>query len=110
MNKVETKMMRIGDDGASAAAADASDKSFAAFLRSPQGQAACGGTDLVARLSPAAANITTQHTLLRWAQERFPDQYPAQNWRAPPPISAAPYGSTAVKGIWARYLAWKEVT
>jgi hypothetical protein len=85
------------------------DRSFATFLQSQQGQSACG-EDLINRLTPAAASITSLPGLLRWARERHPDQYPAQDWRAPLPISAAPYGSQAVKKIWARYLQWKEAT
>jgi hypothetical protein len=84
------------------------DRSFAGFLKSAQGQAACG-SDLIARLMPSAGNITTQHALLQWARERHPDQYPPEDWRAPPPKSVAPYGSRVVKAIWAAYLAWKEI-
>jgi hypothetical protein len=91
------------DDGKPAGVVD---RSFAAFLRTVAGQNACG--DLIARLMPSAGNITSLPGLLRWARERHPDQYPAQDWRAPLPISAAPFGSQAVKKIWSQYLQWKE--
>jgi hypothetical protein len=92
------------DDGKRAGAVD-----FAAFLTSAAGQAACG-SELIARLWPSAASITSLPNLLRWARERHPDQYPAQDWRAPLSKSAAPYGSQAVKGIWSRYLQWRELS
>jgi hypothetical protein len=96
-----------GDDGP--VAAIISEKSFAAFLQSPQGQAACGNTDITARMAPAVAvNITNLTALLRWARERHPDQYPAGDFRSPLSTSAAPYGSKAMKRIWAKFLAWAE--
>jgi len=100
---METEVTTSGDGKR----AGAVDTSFAAFLKSAEGQAACG-SELIARLSLSAASITSLPNLLRWARERHPDQYPAQDWRAPPSKSAAPYGSQAVKGIWSRYLQWKE--
>jgi hypothetical protein len=92
------------DDGKPAGVVD---RSFAAFLRTAAGQAACG-SDLISRLSPSAGTITTLPGLLRWARERHPDQYPAQDWRAPLPTSAAPFGSQAMKRIWAAFLKWRE--
>jgi len=34
--------------------------------------------------------------------------YPPQDWRNPLPVSTAPFGSTAMKSIWSKYLSWKE--
>jgi len=85
------------------------DRSFASFLQSQEAQTACG-EELVARLAPSASTIASLSSLLKWARERHPDQYPPQDWRQPLPMSAAPFGSTAVKGIWARYLVWKEAS
>ena len=83
------------------------DTSFAAFLRTAEGQDACG-SGLTSRLPPAAGTIISLSGLLRWARERHPDQYPAQDWRAPLPTSAAPFGSQAMKRIWAAFLKWRE--
>jgi len=85
------------------------DTSFAAFLRTAAGQGACG-EDLIARLMPLAGTINSLPGLLRWARERHPEMFPAQDWRAPLPISAAPFGSQAMKRIWSRYLQWREAS
>jgi len=83
------------------------DKTFAGFLQSPEGQAALG-PDLAARLEPAASIIVSLPSLLKWARERHPEMYPPQDWRNPLPVSTAPLGSKAMKGIWSKFLAWKE--
>jgi hypothetical protein len=110
MDKVETKMLLIGDDGPAAAgttAAAAADRSFAAFLRTAQAQNACG-EDLIARLSPAATSITSLPALLRWSRERHPEMFPPQDWRQPLSTAQAPYGSTRMKVIWSKFLLWRE--
>jgi len=84
------------------------DTSFAAFLRTAAGENACGDQELVDRLTPSAGTISSLSGLLRWSRERNPQMFPAQDWRAPLPISAAPLGSQAMKQIWAEYLKWKE--
>jgi len=85
------------------------DTSFAAFLRTAAGQGACG-EELIARLMPSAGTITSLPGLLRWARERHPEMFPAQDWRAPLSISAAPFGSQAMKRIWAAFLKWREAS
>jgi len=97
------EIIHTGDDKPGVVA----DTSFAAFLESVEGQNACG-KELADRLKPSAGTITTQHALIRFAKERWPDQYGPQDWRQPPPIASAPFGSQAMKRIWAAYLAWKE--
>jgi hypothetical protein len=67
---------------------------------------ACGG--IGGRLAGAGAGITTLAGLLRWARERYPEQYPAQDWRSPLPASTAPFGTMAIKKVWASFLQWKE--
>ena len=98
---METRIISISGDKSAA------DRSFGAFLKSAGGQAACG-EELIARLMPSADTITSQNMLLKWSKERHPDQFGVMEWRGPLPVSAAPYGSTAMKSIWAKYLAWKE--
>jgi hypothetical protein len=97
------EMIHIGDGDKPATV----DKTFTSFLRSQQGQAACG-EDLISRLTPSASAITSLPALLRWSRERHPSMFPPQDWRAPLPVSQAPFGSTAMKGIWAKFLAWRE--
>jgi hypothetical protein len=82
------------------------DRSFAAFLRTAAGQNACG--DLINRLMPAAGNIASLPQLLRWARERFPDQHGPEDWRAPPSIANAPFGSRSMRAVWAKFLSWAE--
>jgi hypothetical protein len=105
MNKVETKMLPIGDDGP--ASAGAADRSFAGFLRTSAGQAACG-EKLIARLMPSASTITSQNTLLKFARERWPNQFGVMEWRQPLPVSQAPFGSQRMKQVWAAFLSWAE--
>jgi len=101
---MDTRTTVVGDDDDAVV-----DKTFAAFLRSPPGIAACGGTDLGARLTHTdAAKIISLSALLRWAKERHPDQYPPQDWRSPLPASTAPHGSMAMRAIWAKFLSWPE--
>jgi|SRR5215813_11081013 len=83
------------------------DTSFAAFLKTAEGQAACG-EGLAKRLMPSAASITNLNRLLRWARERHPDQYPSDDFRSPPTERLAPFGSRRMKQIWAAFLKWKE--
>ena len=85
----------------------AADTSFAAFVESVEGQNACG-KELADRLKPSAGTITTRNTLLQFAKERWPDQYGPQDWRQPPSIANAPFGSLRMKQIWAAFLRWKE--
>src|SRR5258708_10590816 len=97
-------MLKKEEEGKSAGPAD---KTFAAFLRTAEGRTACG--DLASRLTPSAAAITTQHALLSWARQRWPDEFGTQDWRNPPPIEAAPHGSKSVRRIWSRFLRLAEV-
>jgi len=99
------EMIHIGDGDKPATV----DKSFANFLRSRQAQSICG-EDLIARLMPSANTITSLPALLRWSRERHPEMFPPQDWRAPLPVSQAPFGSTAMKLIWSKFLLWREAT
>jgi hypothetical protein len=36
--------------------------------------------------------------------------FPPQDWRNPLSVSSAPFGSVAMRDIWAKYLAWREAT
>src|SRR5262245_12953940 len=83
------------------------DTSFAGFIRTPAGQSACG-SDLIARLTPSAGNITSLRALVQWARERFPGEHGPEDWRQPPSIAKAPHGCQAMRKIWAAFLAWKE--
>ena len=100
---MQDQTIALGDDKP----AGVVDRSFAAFVRTAQGQSACG-EDLIARLTPSAGNIASLPQLLRWARERFPDQHGPEDWRAPPSIANAPYGSRSMRAVWAKFLSWAE--
>jgi len=84
-----------------------SERTFASFLASAEGQEVCT-EDLINRLKSSANGINSLPALLRWSRERHPSMYPPQDWRNPLPVSTAPFGSTAMKSIWSKYLSWKE--
>ena len=100
---MKTEMIHTGDGDKSAA----DDRSFAGFLRTSAGQAACG-EELIARLMPSAGTITSQSMLLKFARERWPNQFGVMEWRQPLPISQAPFGSQRMKQVWAAFLSWAE--
>lgn len=83
------------------------DTSFAAFLRTAAGQGACG-EELLARLMPSAGTINSLRALMSFAKERWPGEHGPQDWRQPPSIANAPFGSLRMKQIWAAYLKWRE--
>src|SRR6516225_19284 len=107
MDKVETKMLLVGDDGPSAAGGATVDGSFTAFLKTVQAQLICG-EDLIPRLMPSANAINSLPSLLRWSRERHPEMFPPQDWRQPLPVSQAPFGSQRMKVIWSKFLLWRE--
>jgi len=83
------------------------DTSFAAFLRTAAGQGACG-EELIARLMPSAGTITSLRALQQFAKERWPSQHTPQDWRQPPSIANAPFGSQRMRQVWAAFLKWRE--
>ncbi len=81
--------------------------SFAQFLETDAGRKACD-PQFIDRLGHADVQIKSLTQLLKFANERWPEHYPADSRKDPALFLLRPLNGEAMRRLWGEYLRWKE--